>query len=170
MHREFAWFNSENKNIYFFFRKVWKVERGVIRLIHGLPDRSHGAYDFLTGQFTTPVDGRYRFQIFMATYGGTGYYSISLRVDTLTFDTLCGTYGMDTAAHEDSRTLVSEIELRTGQVVDFFVDDSSYGLTGDHSSYPYGVQTGRSFIQGQLIKRLWEFGLIIIPRSFSDHI
>jgi len=68
----------------YFFRKVWKIERGILKFGIGLPDRSLGSYDSLTGKFTVPVNGRYRFELFIATYGGTGYYNIALRVGGLT--------------------------------------------------------------------------------------
>lgn len=124
-------------------------------MTHGLPDNSRGSYDSATGKFTVPVHGRYQFQLFLATYTGNGDYSIALRVDGVSFDVMCGTYAMGTSAHEDSRSLISEIELDQGQVVDFYVQTATDGMTGDHSVFPYGVQTGRSFIQGQLIKRLF---------------
>ena len=73
-------------------------------------------------------------------------------IDGFTFDVLCGTYGTHTAAHEDSRMFVSEIEVESGPMVDFYAEDTSSELSGDFSSYPYGVQTGRSFVQGRDLK------------------
>ena len=126
-------------------------------------DKSLGYYDSSTGTFTAPVDGRYKFDLHLAT--GSDYdiyhmYTIKLQVDGRTmekFQSYRTSYSDSTSmdGNADSNYYTTEIELKEGQVLRLYVSYSrqSYESSGGCINTFDGSSVGCSYLQGKLIQR-----------------
>jgi len=126
-------------------------------------DKSLGYYDSSTGSFTAPVDGRYQFDLHLATgYDGdyNHLYTIDIQVDDRTmekFQSFRSSYSnyasMDRNA--DSNYYTTEIELKERQVLRLYVSYSShsYESSGGCINTFDGSSVGCSYLQGKLIQR-----------------